>query len=479
MKLTELTEQDVVELSAARGEPEWLRDRRQEAYKAFSDLPWPTRRTEEWRYTDPGRFDLGRTVVAPADATTASPAAGRGIVPSLGDDVAARATIVDGDVVQLDVDDTAADAGVVVTDLTTAAVEHAELVREHLGSVVGNVTKHDAVSLAAFGPGLVIHVPAEVVLDKPIVVTVAVSRPGTVLPRILVVADRFAKVNVYVDHIGDAEATVVEAIEVVAGDSAEVGVVSTQDWGDHVDHIASHRASVGRDAQVRHLEATLGGRTVYLRPDVGLDHPGGSAELFGVYFGSRDQEIEHRSTILHNASKTSSESVFKGALQGRAHATWYGNIIIEPHAKATSSDETNRNLILTDGARADSIPFLEIKCSDVVQCGHHSSVGQVDELQLFYLTSRGIPRAEAVRMLVFGFFAEVTDRIDLPGVTDTLLAEIEEEVRGGDLATSDPRRTRRAAVQPGSAGSSSSAASATAGLGAGQPGDATAQEADA
>jgi Fe-S cluster assembly protein SufD len=163
-----------------------------------------------------------------------------------------------------------------------------------------------------------------------------------------------------------------------------------------------------------------------------------------VYFGSGEQQIEHRSLIRHNASKTSSASVYKGALQGRSHATWFGNIVIEPHAKATSSDETNRNLILTDGAQADSIPFLEIKCSDVVQCGHHSSVGQVDELQLFYLTSRGIPRDEAVRMLVFGFFAEVTDRIDLPGVTDSLLAEIEEEIRSGELlATFDPRRTRR------------------------------------
>jgi Fe-S cluster assembly protein SufD len=463
MKLTELTEQDVVALSSARGEPEWLRDRRQEAYKAFSDHAWPTRRTEEWRYTDPGRFDFGRPVVEPAGIGAQVPPVSRGIVPSLGDEVAARAAIVDSDVAEVHVDGEASAAGVVVTDLATAAAEHPELVCEHLGSVVGTDTKHDALSLAAFGPGLVIHVPDEVALAQPVVVTVAVTRPGTVLPRILVVTGRFARANVYVDHVGDAETTVVEAIEVVAGDSARVGIVSTQDWGDHVDHVAAHRASVGRDAEVRHLEATLGGRTVYLRPDVGLDHPGGTAELFGIYFGSQDQEIEHRSTIHHNASKTSSESVFKGALQGRAHATWYGNIVIEPHAKATSSDETNRNLILTDGARADSIPFLEIKCSDVVQCGHHSSVGQVDELQLFYLTSRGIPRDEAIRMLVFGFFAEVTDRIDLPGVTDTLLAEIEQEVRGGDLATSDPRRTRRAAAAP-------------AGRGAGEPGDAEAQK---
>jgi len=441
MKVTELTEQDVVALAQARGEPEWLRDRRQEAFKAFSDLAWPTRRDEEWRYTDPGRFDVGRPVVDGAgDAAGVS----RGIVPALGDEVAGSVRLVDATVADVKLSDAAADAGVVLADLASAAVSHEAVVREHLGTVVGTATKHDALSLAAHAPGLLVYVPPETMLDQPLSVTVQVTRPGTVLPRILVVVDRFARADVYIDHVGDAETTVVEVVEVVLGDSASAAVVSTQDWGDGVDHVGSHRVTVGRDAELRHLEATLGGRTVYLRPDCGLDHPGGRAELYGVYFGSGNQQIEHRSLIHHNASKTTSESVYKGALQGRSHATWCGNIRIEPHAKATSSDETNRNLILTDGAHADSIPFLEIQCSDVVKCGHHSSVGQVDELQLFYLTSRGIPRDEAVRMLVFGFFAEVTDRIDLPGVTDSLLAEIEEEIRGGELlATSDPRRTRR------------------------------------
>jgi Fe-S cluster assembly protein SufD len=440
MKVTELTEQDVVALAEQRGEPDWLRDRRQEAFKAYQDLSWPTRQTEEWRYTDPGRFDMGRALVGAGDRNAT---VDRGIVAALGSDVSGSVRIVDNGVLEATLSPAAADAGVVITDLATAAVTHETLVREHLGAVVGTDDKFTALSLAAHTPGLFVYVPPEVVLDDPLAVTVQVTQAGMVLPRILVVVDRFARANVYFDHVGDAEATVVETLEVVLGDGAQAAIVSTQDWGDHVDHVGAHRVTVGRDAHVRHLEATLGGRTVYLRPDCGLDHPGGRAELFGVYFGSGEQRIEHRTLIHHNASKTSSKSIYKGALQGRSHATWFGNIRIEPHAKATSSDETNRNLILTDGSHADSIPFLEIQCSDVVQCGHHSSVGQVDEIQLFYLTSRGIPRSEAVRMLVFGFFAEVTDRIDLPGVTGTLLAEIEHEVRSGELATSDPRRTRK------------------------------------
>jgi len=442
MKVTELTEHDVVGLAQQRGEPDWLRDRRQEAFKAYSDLDWPTRRTEEWRYTDPARFDLGRPLAGSGDAAAAVT---RGIVAALGDEVAGHVRIIDNEVRQPTLSPAASEAGVVVCDLATAATTHEAVVREHLGAVVGTTEKFSALSLAAHTPGLFVYVPPEVVLDKPLALTMQVTQPGMLLPRILVVVDRYARANLYLDHVGDAETTVIETVEVVVGDGAEAAVVSTQDWGDHVDHIGIHRVTVGRDAVARHLEATLGGRTVYLRPDCGLDHPGGRAELFGVYFGSGEQQIEHRTVIHHNASKTSSESIYKGALQGRSRATWFGNIRIEPHAKATSSDETNRNLILTDGSHADSIPFLEIMCADVVQCGHHSSVGQVDELQLFYLTSRGIPRSEAVRMLVFGFFAEVTDRIDLPGVTDTLLAEIEHEVRSGVLATSDPRRTRRAA----------------------------------
>lgn len=440
MKVSELNEQDVVALAQRRREPDWLRDQRQQAYKVFADLGLPTRRDEPWRYTDPGRFALDRSAVEATDSQPALPQ--RGLVRSLGDATAATVRLLDAAPPNIVLSSSAADAGVAVVDLAAAARSHEDVVREHLGTVVGPEDTFAALNLAAHDPGVVVSVPDGVTLDAPIAVTVQVSRPGVVVPRILVVVGDNAVADVYIDHVGDADATVVEVVEVVVGNGARVNLISTQDWGDHVDHVGTHRVTVGSNGQIRHLEATLGGRTVYLRPDCALDHPGGHAELFGVYLGSGEQQIEHRSLIHHNASKTSSKSIYKGALQGTSRATWFGNIRIEPHAKATSSDETNRNLILAPGARADSIPFLEIQCSDVVRCGHHSSVGQVDELQLFYLTSRGIARSEAVRMLIFGFFAEVTDRIDLPGVTDTLLAEIEQEIRSGDLATSDPRRSR-------------------------------------
>lgn len=430
----DLAEQDVVRLSEAYDEPEWLRDRRQEAFKAFADLEWPTNRDEDWRYTNPKRFDLTRAV-RPGAGT--APRVDTGITAVVAEQAAGSVRIVDAGVAAATVSAEAQEQQVVVTDLATAAHDHAALVQRHLGSAVGADEKFEALNLAAFTGGAFVYVPRDVELNDPITVTVQVTADGAYLPRVLVVADAHARATVYVDHTGNggaaagdrrAGATVVEAIEVIVGEGAQVRVVTAQDWGDDVDHVAAHRGLVYGNGDYRHLEATFGGRTVYVRPDVKLDHPGGNAELLGVYVGSGAQRIEHRSLIHHNASHTTSDLVYKGALRGTSRATFFGNIRIEPHAKATASDQTNRNLILTEGAAADSIPFLEILNSDVVRCGHHSSVGQLDEAQLFYLTSRGIPRDEAMRLLVFGFFAEVTDRVDLPGVSEVVLGEVEREI---------------------------------------------------
>ena len=432
-----LTEDDVLAISDGYGEPEWLRDRRLEAFKSFSDLAWPAGREEEWRYTTPKRLGLDRDVLSAAGATSRVTA---GIVGSLGD-TAGSVRVVDGGTSTATVCAEAQEQNVIVTDLVTAAREHADVVREHLGTAVGAETKFHALNLAAFTNGAFVYVPRNVEIEQPITISVQAVADGAIAPRILVVLGDNARAKIYVDHAGEATATVVEVIEVVLGAGARADVVTAQDWGSGVDHVGSHTGLVGPNADYHHLEVSLGGRTVYLRPDVRLDHPGGNAEMLGVYFTDEGQQVEHRSLIHHNASHTSSNLIYKGALQGESRATFYGTIRIEEHAKATVSDETNRNLILTDKAKADSIPVLEILNSDVVRCGHHSSVGQVDELQMFYLESRGIPREEAARLLVFGFFAEVTDRIDLPGVTDVVLGEVERQIRSGPTALMNQRRS--------------------------------------
>lgn len=431
----DLSESDVLALSNERGEPDWLRDRRQEAFKAFTDLEWPHKKMEAWRMTDPARFDFEQPVVrepGPAPEHVASMVAGAG-------ERAASAVLSDAGLRDVD----PGDAGVVIADLSQAAAgDRAEIVQAELGTTVTAAEgKFEALSLAAFTCGALVYVPPEVQLDQPITLTVHVDAPGTHLPRVLVVADHHAQAQVYVVFSGEAQATVVDAVEMVAREGASLDVVTAQQWGLGVSQISTRRGRVDRDGHYRHLEVTLGGGIVYLRPDVELAGEGASGELLGVYFVETGQHVEHRSLIHHTASHTSSEALYKGALQGACRAAWYGNIRIEPGARQTSSDETNRNLILTDDARADSIPWLEILTSDVAGCGHHSSIGQIDELHLFYLESRGIPRVEALQMLVFGFFSEVTDRIELPGVTDVVLEEISGTIDREAMVLTDPRRT--------------------------------------
>ncbi|HWH31673.1 MAG TPA: SufD family Fe-S cluster assembly protein, partial [Egibacteraceae bacterium] len=264
----ELTEHDVAELSAAYGEPDWLRDVRLAAFKAFSALDWPDNRVEEWRYTDPRRFDLARAILTdagPADAVAT------GITATVRD-AGGSIRIVDGAVVQATVCAEGAEQGVVVTDLATAARDHADLLRDALGTAVGSDEKFDALNLAAFTGGGFVHVPADVEFAQPIIVTVQATRDGAILPRVVISTGRHAKATVYVDHVGAAAATVVEVVELVAGEGSVVQLVSAQDWGGAVDHVATHRGLTRDNATVKALEVTLGGRTVYVRPDVHLAH---------------------------------------------------------------------------------------------------------------------------------------------------------------------------------------------------------------
>lgn len=430
----ELTEQDVLALSAARDEPDWLRDRRQEAFKAFADLEWPHRKMEAWRMTDPRKFDLGRPAVL---ETGPAPAVPSSVVTAAGE-LAARATLSDGGLRDVEV----GDSGVEIHDLSAAASgPRASVVKEHLGAAVGPEGKFEALSLAAFTTGALVYLPPELEVDRPISLTVHVDADGTHVPRILIAAGHHAHGAVYVTFTGDADATVIEALEVIVGDEARVDVVTAQQWGDRVDQIGTRRGRVERDGTYRQLDAQLGGKTAYIRPDVHLAGQGADGELLGVAFTDAGQHFETRSELRHDASNTHAEALYKGTLQGESRSVWYGNIRIEAHAKQCTSEETGRYLILTDHARADPLPFLEILTSDVQGCGHHSSVGQIDELQLFYLLSRGVPRREALRMLVFGFFSEVTDRIDLPGVTEAVLDEVAESIDEEAIVLSDPRRT--------------------------------------
>ncbi|WP_111719982.1 Fe-S cluster assembly protein SufD [Homoserinimonas sp. OAct 916] len=240
----------------------------------------------------------------------------------------------------------------------------------------------------------------------------------------------FSRGVVILENFGQAQLT--ENVEIIVGDGASLTVVSTQQWDDDAVHLASHFATVGRDAKLKHVVVSLGGSLVRLNPSVHLNTDGGDAELFGLYYADQGQHLEQRVFVNHDAAHTRSRVTYKGALQGDAARTvWVGDVLIRQSGTATDTYEENRNLILTPGARADSIPNLEIETGDIAGAGHASTSGRFDDEQLFYLQSRGINPDEARRLVVRGFLGEVVQQIGSPELEQRIHDAIEQELNQG------------------------------------------------
>ncbi|MGA1837124.1 Fe-S cluster assembly protein SufD [Herbiconiux sp. 11R-BC] len=233
--------------------------------------------------------------------------------------------------------------------------------------------------------------------------------------------------TVILEHYGEANLT--ENVEIVLGDGAQLTVVTVQEWDDTALHLSSHFARVGRDATLRHVIVSLGGDVVRVNPAIHLVEQNASTDAFGLYFADAGQYFEQRPYIDHVAANTRSRVNYKGALQGQgAHTVWVGDVLIGPHADGTDSYEQNRNLVLSEGPRADSIPNLEIETGNIVGAGHASSTGRFDDEQLFYLQSRGISEEEARRLVVRGFLAEIIQQIGSPALEARLSESIEAEL---------------------------------------------------
>ena len=240
-----------------------------------------------------------------------------------------------------------------------------------------------------------------------------------------------AEAVVVLDHRGSG--TTAGNVELVVGDAARLVLVEVHDWADDAVYVGASHLSVGRDATLKHTSVTLGGDLVRLSPTVNYRAPGGDAELDGLYFADGGQHFEQRLFVDHSIPNCRSRVVYKGALQGvegspPAHTVWIGDVLIRKAAEGTDTYELNRNLLLTDSARADSVPNLEIETGEIVGAGHASATGRFDDEQLFYLQSRGIPEAVARRLVVRGFFGEVIARIGVPALRERLEAAIETEL---------------------------------------------------
>jgi Fe-S cluster assembly protein SufD len=267
-------------------------------------------------------------------------------------------------------------------------------------------------------------------VDGPLADTIyltAKGSGGTAYGHLLIDVAPHADAVVVIDHVGAA--TYVANAEYRIGDGAQLTVITVQDWDDSAIHVEAQTALVGRDARFRHVCVNLGGSTVRISPTVTYAGPGGEAELLGLAFVDAGQHVDMRTRIDHEQPHCRSRVVYKTALQGEdARSVWTGDVVIRHDAVRTDTYEMNRNLLLTEGARADSVPNLEIETGDVAQAGHASTTGRFDDEQLFYLQTRGIPAAVAKRMVVRAFFAEVIDAIGVPALEDRIRDTVESEL---------------------------------------------------
>jgi Fe-S cluster assembly protein SufD len=288
-----------------------------------------------------------------------------------------------------------------------------------------------ATAFASFEEATVVTVPAELDSTTPTVISVRGEDPsGVAFGHTIIDVGANARAVVVLDHHGSA--TFADNVEIVVGDGASLTVVSVQDWADDSVHLSHHQATVGRDARLQHVAISLGGSVVRLAPSVRYAGPGGDAELLGLYFADAGQHLEHRLFVDHAQPNCRSRVDYKGALQGDgAHTVWIGDVLIRVEASGTDTYERNRNLLLTDGARADSVPNLEILTGEVIGAGHASTSGRLEAEHLFYLMARGIPEDEARRLVIRGFFGDLIARIGVPELRDRITAAVETELAAG------------------------------------------------
>ena len=322
--------------------------------------------------------------------------------------------------------DTSVPEGIEISTIT------AEQARE-LGELPPN-ERPAALAVARSGGAALIDVPAELAPGEPLVIRLTgASVDDLVWGHLVFRIGNHADVTIVLLHSGSARYCATTSF--LVGDGARVNVVSLQDWADDAVHLGRDAIRVGRDASVKHTSVSFGGDVVRMHANVEYAAPGGEAELLGLYFADAGQHLEHRLFADHNQPRTKSNVAYKGALQGQgAHTVWIGNVLIRKVAEGIETYEENRNLVLTDGCQADSVPNLEIETGEIAGAGHASATARLDDEQLFYLRSRGVSDVEARRLVLHGFFNDLIRKVGVPSLEGRLTQTVEAELAKTVLA---------------------------------------------
>jgi Fe-S cluster assembly protein SufD len=432
---------------ASRLEPRWLTDLRRGAWKAFQGLPLPHDQPagplqEEWRRTDVRRFRFEKFPLPGKDEGGRMKAEFHPssfiLHPLLtaGVDLAGHAWAVDSRPERSRLDPDLAARGVLFGSLDELVRQHGARIEPYLltRAVDPLYDKFSALHAACWSGGMLLYVPKGVAIDRPLHMFSALSAGQSDFGHALIVLEEGAEATVLAETASsDATAAGLHcgAVEILVGPGARLRYVNLQNWGGGVWHFAHHKALVGRAASLQWTIGALGARLAKVNQHVALVGEGAHAQVNGVMFTDGTQHLSYHTLQHHEAPHCTSDLLYKGALQGQSRVVWRGMIKVDRDAQKTDGYQRDDNLILSESARADSIPGLEIEADDV-KCSHGATAGRVDDEQVFYAQARGLTRKEAVRMIVAGFFQQVFDRITVESVREALGEAIGRRVREYD-----------------------------------------------
>lgn len=425
-----LSKDDVIALSERLDEPGWLREKRLEAWALAESLPMPTTNDEPWRRTDIRAVHWDEVMrLVGINGASLNDVPGALYSPLIGQEQGGLLVFVDGKPVHGEVSDLITRQGVIFTDLRTAWETHRELVERYFmtHAVRPGDGKFAAVQAALWTHGAFLYVPRSVNVDLPLHSVEYLPGGETTATHILVVLEEGASATYLHESASPdrlEQAIHLGATELLVGDNADLRYVALQNWGEHVANFGHQRGRVGQNARLDWVVGEMGTRLSKVFMTLDLDGDGAWGRMSGLYFTHARQHLDLDTQQNHHALRTTSDLLFKGALKGDSRSVWQGMILVDPGAQQTDGFQANRNLLLESSARADSIPGLEIQADDV-RCTHAATVGRVDDTELFYLMSRGIPRDEAVKLIVDGFFDPVMQRIPFEGVRERLKESVE------------------------------------------------------
>ncbi len=428
------TREQVAALSKANAEPAWLRDRRMQAWRMYESTPMPYLE-EEWRRTDYRhiRWDEAERMID-ANGATATAVPAKNLEPLTGAEQGGLLVFVDGQVVHYQLADDLARQGVVFTDLRSAISDHEALVRQHLMTQAVQPTdgKFAALHAALWDYGVFVHVPRNISAELPLHVVCFNTKAGTALGHVLVVLEENAQATMQVEYASADQArqsAYIGATELIVGAAGNLRYVSLQDWNRETFEFSHQRGIVGRDAQLDWVNGVMGSRLTKAFIEVDAVGAGANARVSGFFFADHDQFFDLDTQQNHNAPLTNTDLLFKGAARDQARTLWQGMIKSLPQMQRIDGYQVCRNLMLSDSARMDSIPGLEIEADDVA-CSHAATFGTLEAEPIYYLMSRGITRPQAQLMIIEGFFDELLQRVPFERVRQRLMDEIEAKIIG-------------------------------------------------